>query len=66
MVRGVIRIQASIYGGTFLWIHLKAYYFHNNCSITDVWLGYIYVSKNIKIFKVKLRQGILSHLMVGI
>ena len=39
----------------FLWKHLMAYYFRNKSSIIDVWLSYIYASKNIEIFKVKLK-----------
>ena len=32
-----------------------AYYFCNKSSIADVRLGYIYATKNIEIFKVKVR-----------
>ena len=39
----------------FLWIYLTVYYFGNISSIIDVWLGYIWASENIEIFKVNLR-----------
>ena len=49
--------------GAFLWKCIIAYYFHNKSSIIDVRLGYIWVSKNIEIFKVKLRWSKSSRLL---
>ena len=37
--RCVFGTQASTHVGAFLWINLKAYYFHNKNSIIDVQLG---------------------------
>ena len=51
----MFRTQESIYYGASLWIYFTAYYFLNKNSIIDVRLGYIYVSRNIEIFKMKLR-----------
>ena len=55
--RVVFRTQASIYHGAFLWLYLKAYYFCNKSSITDVRLDFMQASGNIEIFKVKLRPS---------
>ena len=39
--RGVFRTQMSIYDGVFLWIYLTVYYFRNENTIIDAWLGYM-------------------------
>ena len=61
--RGVFKTQASICDGDIWWIYLTAYYFNNKSSFINVRLGYIQVSKNIEIFKVKLRYSKLSRLL---
>ena len=50
----------------FLWKHLTAYYICSKTSITDVGLSYIYVSKNIEIFKVKLKWSKSSRLFLRV
>ena len=51
---GVFRTQASIYDGAFLWIYLMDYYICNKNSIIDVRLGYIKVSENFEVSKLKI------------
>ena len=60
--RGVFRTQVNIYDEAFLWIYLLAYYFGNKSFIIDIRLGYIQVSENIEIFKLKLMLSKSSQL----
>ena len=62
----VFRTQASIYDGTFKNAFLKClmvYYFCNISSIIYVRVSYIWASKNIKIFNLKLSWSKVSRLL---
>ena len=39
--RSILRTQARIYDGAFLWIYSTTYYFSNKSSIIDVRMGYV-------------------------
>ena len=58
-----VKYVPSICDGAFLWIYLSTLHFRNISSIIDLRLGYIWVSENVDIFKVKLKWSNSSRLL---